>query len=136
MVSDASSRKFIPWFYAAAVYNAVWGIAVILFPNWFWQGLTQRQLDYPSLFQAIGMMVMVYAYGYWLLAKDPVRFAPFIWIGLAGKTFGPIGFVFAAMNGELPWSFGWTLVTNDLMWWPAFWMFAVKMGKVHPAASD
>jgi hypothetical protein len=129
MVSDASSRKFIPWFYAAAVYNAVWGIAVILFPNWFWQSIGMPLPNYPSLFQSIGMMVMVFGYGYWLMAKDPIRYCGYIWIALAGKTFGPIGFLYTALQGELPWAFGLLLVTNDVIWWPAFWAFALKFAR-------
>jgi hypothetical protein len=49
----------------------------------------------------------------------------FIWIALAGKTFGPLGFVYSASTGALPWSFGWICVFNDVIWWPVFWRFAL-----------
>jgi small multidrug resistance pump len=114
------------WFIAAAIYNTVWGAAAVLFP-----GPLSRLvgLDVPNalpLVQVVGMMVGVYAYGYFLLARDPQRYSGLIWIALAGKTLGPIGFVYAAVLGQLPWSFGWTCVFNDLIWWPVFWSFALK----------
>lgn len=110
---------------AAAAYNLVWGVAACLFPLPF---LRLGALDPRSapLFQAIGMIVGVYAYGYYLIARDPQRYCGLVWIGLAGKTFGPIGFVFAVRKGDLPWSFGWINLTNDVIWLPAFVLFAWK----------
>lgn len=116
--------RFRAWFRAAAVYNVAWGTAAILAPGFFFEGIGLPPPNYPALFQCIGMFVLVFAFGYWLLSVDPLRYAPFVWIALAGKTFGPVGFLYAAVTGELPWSFGWTILTNDLVWWPAFWAFA------------
>jgi hypothetical protein len=121
----ASLRVYRIWFYAAAIYNLSWGAAVVLFPRAL---LRLAGLDDPAavpLAQVIGMMVGVYAYGYYLLARDPVRYARLIWIGLAGKTLGPLGFVFSAATGSLPWTFGWVILFNDLIWWPVFWRFAL-----------
>lgn len=116
---------------AAAVYNLVWGLAATLFPLAFYRlvGLDER-LPTP-LFQSIGMMVGVYAYGYYLLACDPERYCGLVWVGLAGKLFGPIGFLFSAWQGVLPWSFGWINLTNDVIWLPAFVLFAWKHAR-HP----
>ncbi|MBX3119801.1 MAG: hypothetical protein KF784_12095 [Fimbriimonadaceae bacterium] len=118
--------KFRAWFYAAALYNVAWGVGVILFPNLIFELVGMPPPNYLSLFQCIGMMVLVYGLGYYLLARDPIRYAHFVWIGLAGKTFGPVGFLWAALQGDLPWVFGWTVLFNDIVWWPAFWMFALK----------
>lgn len=118
-------RAFQRWFLAAAVYNALWGAAASLFPSPFLRlaGLDARS---APLFQAIGMMVGVYAYGYYLLARDPVRYQGMVWVGLAGKLLGPVGFLLSALRGTLPWAFGWVNVTNDLIWLPAFALFAWK----------
>jgi len=123
-------KRFQIWFYAAAIYNAVWGAAVLLFPHELSSlvGLHLAAETLP-LVQVIGMMVGVYAIGYYLLARDPVRYCGFIWVGLAGKTFGPIGFLFSAAAGVLPWRFGWVCVFNDLIWWPAFWIFALRYAR-------
>ena len=119
-------RGYRPWFYAAAVYNLVWGIVVLAAPGLAFDLLRMPQPNYPAIWQSVGMMVMVYALGYWLLARDPKRYAALIWIGLLGKTFGPIGFLWSALHGDLPWRFGFVCLTNDLIWWPAFWAFALR----------
>lgn len=105
---------------SAAVYNLVWGLWVVLFPNaWFeWLGVTTP--NYPQLWQCIGMIVGVYGIGYGIAASDPARHWPIVLVGLLGKIFGPIGFLSAAWNGELPWSWGWLILTNDLIWWIPF----------------
>jgi hypothetical protein len=132
---DRQLRAYRRWFMAAAVYNAVWGIAASLFPAWFTQlgGLGSGVAN--VLWQVVGMMVGVYAYGYYLLARDPIRYQGMIWIGLAGKTFGPLGFLVSATRGDLPWQFAWVILTNDLIWWPAFWGFALKYAR-HPLGTQ
>jgi hypothetical protein len=44
-------------------------------------------------------------------------------IGLLGKVLGPLGFVWAMASGQLPLAFGWTILGNDLIWWPAFLLY-------------
>jgi hypothetical protein len=85
--------------------------------------------NYPELFQCIGMMVGVYSIGYWLIARDPERFGPLVYVGLLGKVFGPLGFLAGAITGRLPWSFGWINVTNDVIWLPTFFSFAWQVYK-------
>lgn len=121
--------SFRVWFLAAAVYNLVWGGLVSLFPLAPFRLLGMAPPNYPALFACIGMMVLAYAPGYYLLWRDPVRYAAFAWIGLLGKTLGPLGFLISAVRGDLPWGFGWILVTNDLIWWPAFWAFALRYAR-------
>ena len=118
------------WFYAAAIYNAAWGTAVVLFPGVLLD-IAQVDASAAPLAQVIGMMVGVYAYGYYLLAREPKRYYGLIWIALAGKTLGPLGFAYSASTGALPWSFGWICVFNDLIWWPAFWRFALAHWREH-----
>jgi hypothetical protein len=124
-------RAYRPWFRAAVVYNMVWAAAVALYPRGFLQ-LAHMSDQAAPLAQCIAMMVGVYAYGYYLLARDPARYAPFIWIALAGKALGAAGFVAAAMSGSLPWRFGVVTLTNDLVWLPAFSAFALRHAR-HPS---
>ena len=37
-----------------------------------------------------------------------------------GKIFGPIGFVLGVARGDVPATFGATILTNDLIWWFPF----------------
>jgi len=118
-------RHYRRWFYAAALYNVVWGSVVVLFPAVLLR-MAHGNAGTGALpfVQVTGMMVGVYAYGYYLLAREPHRYSGLIWIALAGKTLGPLGFVYSASIHALPWSFGWVCVFNDVIWWPVFWRFA------------
>ncbi len=108
----------------AGVYNLIWGALVVLMPvtTMAWLGLTIEQTDpIRPIWQCVGMIVGVYGIGYWVAAPDVARHWPIILVGFLGKIFGPIGFVQAVLiEGVLPASFGWTLLTNDLVWWVPF----------------
>jgi peroxiredoxin/uncharacterized membrane protein HdeD (DUF308 family) len=104
----------------AAIYNVLFGLWAILFPLAIFQWLEVEVPNYPSLWQCIGMIVGVYGIGYWIAARDPVRHWPIVLVGFLGKVFGPIGFVFTALRAELPWSWGFVSLTNDLIWWLPF----------------
>ena len=106
---------------AAAVYNLLWGAWVVLWPYSFfdWTGLARPQ--YPSLWQCVGMIVGVYGIGYAVAATDPLRHWPIVLVGFLGKVAGPIGYVDAAwVRGTLEPALGWTIPTNDLLWWVPF----------------
>lgn len=121
--------RYRTWFLAAAIYNALWGVVVLIWPNLLLRLVGMSPLNYPPIMQSVGMMVGVYAIGYWLIAQDPVRYGPFVYIGVLGKLFGPVGLIWAAVHGDLPWSFGWINVTNDIIWLPAFIGFALAYQK-------
>ena len=104
----------------AAVYNLAWGAFAILAPRLPFSWLGIEPPNYPSLWQCIGMIVGVYGVGYAIAAYDSARHWPIVLVGLLGKIFGPIGFVWAASQGELPWAAGATILTNDLIWWIPF----------------
>lgn len=106
----------------AAAYNLVWGAWVIAFPMMAFDLAGLKQPVYPQIWQCVGMIVGCYGIGYAIAATDPLRWWPLVLVGLLGKLFGPAGFVFAAMEGTLPWRFGWIILTNDLIWW---WPFGV-----------
>lgn len=104
----------------AGAYNILWGTVVILFPNLLFDLFGMVRPLYPSSWQCIGMVIGVYGVGYAIAARDPVRHWPIVLVGFLGKLFGPIGVLWTAWNGELPWNFFWLNVTNDLVWLPAF----------------
>lgn len=111
------------WLLAAAVYNILWGGAMILAPISTLKaiGVTPGNTElWPQLWACIGMIVGVYGIGYAIAAFNPVRHWPIVLVGLIGKVLGPIGFVNAASRGELPWSMGVTILTNDILWWIPF----------------
>jgi hypothetical protein len=128
---------------AAGVYNIAWGAFVVLAPGALFAWFGMELPNYPGLWQCIGMVVGVYGLGYACAAIDPYRHWPIVLVGLLGKVFGSIGFLQAAVTGEFPWTFGWTIVTNDLIWWLPFFLilrgawrsFVSEGGEVLPLAT-
>jgi hypothetical protein len=105
----------------AAAYNIVWGCFAMFAPLTMFQFFGADPLpSYPELWQCIGMIVGVYGVGYAIAARHPFVHWPIVLVGLLGKVFGPIGFLFAVNSGRLPASFGWTILTNDIIWWVPF----------------
>lgn len=110
------------WLIAAGVYNLLWGAVVVAFPNAFFHAAGIEPMRYPQVWQCVGMIVGVYGVGYLIAARDPRRHWPIILVGLLGKIFGPIGFAVALTQGIFPFTFGLTILTNDLVWWIPFSM--------------
>ena len=121
------------WLIAAGAYNLLWGAVVVLAPD-----LPLRVADMPPLpepgraiWQCLGMVIGVYGVGYLCASRDPLRHWPIVLVGLLGKVFGPIGFVWTASRGAIPWHFGVNILTNDLVWW---WPFGAMLLAARRAA--
>lgn len=104
----------------AAVYNLLWGAWVVVFPNAFFEWAGMELPTHPVIWQGMGMVIGVYGLGYWWASYDPVRHWPIVAVGFLGKIFGPLGFVFNYLQDAVPAAFGYTLLTNDLIWWVPF----------------
>lgn len=102
---------------SAGVYNICWGVYVCVWPKAIFEYLWVPIPSYLSLWQCIGMMVGLYGVLFIIAARDPVRYRIVVLIGLVGKILGPIGFFLALQRGEYPWSFGWVILLNDVLWW-------------------
>jgi hypothetical protein len=131
---------------AAAVYNLVWGSLVVLAPALTFRllGVDLDAMDPASvrlllpIWQCVGMIVGVYGVGYAVAARDPITHWPIILVGLLGKLFGPIGFIDAVFVREIfPITFGYTIVTNDLIWWVPFGLMLLAAWRAnHPKRGD
>lgn len=115
----------------AGIYNLSWGALAILAPTLAFSLAGMAQPNYPELWQCIGMIVGVYGVGYAIAAIDPFRHWPIVLVGLLGKIFGPIGFLKAATEGRMPWSLGWNIVANDLIWWVPFGLILYGAHRFH-----
>ncbi len=110
--------KYTLWL--AGLYNAAFGTWAILFPQAAFQLAGIDAPRYPELWQCIGMIAGVYGLAYFAAGFNPARHWPVVLAGLAAKVCGPAGFAWAAWHGRLPWSFGWLILPNDLIWWAPF----------------
>lgn len=140
--APSTPRWMSRWLWAAGIYNIAWGGAMGLAPVWTMNrlGVNPPTLElWPQLWACIGMIVGVYGVGYLIASRDPARHWPIVLVGLLGKVLGPIGFVQAALQGQLPWSMGVTILTNDLLWWIPFSMIlwhAIQSAWPEPASAD
>ena len=96
-----NSARFRRWFYAAAVYNLVWGTTFVLAPGPVVRALGVAHPDLTA-WRVVGMLVLVYAPAYWWAAGSPSQHAHLIAIATLGKVLGPLGFAWAAASGALP----------------------------------
>ena len=112
----------------AGVYNILFGLWVLGMPGAWFSISGMEQPRYPFLWQCIGMIVGVYGVGYLAASSAPLKHWPIVLVGFLGKVFGPIGFVFAASQGDLPWQAGWMILFNDLIWLVPFAMILWATG--------
>ena len=107
---------------AAAVYNILWGAWVVLWPQHFFSLTGMTPLNHPMIWQGMGMVIGVYGLGYYWASFNPLRHWPIVAVGFLGKLMGPAGFVLNYFTGQAPGAFGYTLITNDLIWWIPFFL--------------
>lgn len=119
----------------AGVYNLAWGAWVVLFPTLSFgsSGLDQpgKPLDYPQLWQCIGMIVGVYGIGYLAAATNPVAHWPVVLVGFLGKLFGPAGYVYGVVVGQTRPEAIATILFNDLIWWVPFFLILRRAYRHH-----
>ena len=107
-------------FALAGAYNLAWGAYSALDPQWLFRYAGMPLINYPEIFACLGMVVGVYGFLYWKVAREPERGFAIAAVGLLGKVLGPIGLA------QLLWSGAWPMksivlcVTNDFIWWVPF----------------
>ena len=119
----------------AGTYNLAWGAWVILFPAAMFQFAAMPPLNYPQIWQAIGMVIGVYGIGYLIAAANPRQHWPIVLVGLLGKILGPLGVAYAVVQGTLPLKFAATCITNDLVWWVPFTLIVLFALRNRPYCS-
>jgi len=131
---SSSPRWASRWLWAAGIYNLAWGGLAIAWPHLLFDLVGAERINYPEIWQCVGMFVGVYVIGYIIAASDSRTHWPIVLVGLLGKIFGPIGFLVALLNGTSPPLFGLTILTNDLLWWIPFTMILRDAAK-HPSVN-
>jgi len=109
-----------PVLVCAGIYNLLWGAWVSAYPSALFRLAGMAPINYPQIWQCVGMIVGVYGVGYLIAARDPLRHWPIVLAGLLGKVLGPIGMLVSILKHDFPINIAWTCVTNDLIWWIPF----------------
>lgn len=116
LISSRNSQWMKAILLIAGLYSMLWGISVILFPN-FWFNLANLEMpNYIQLWQSYGMYSVSMGIGYIIASNNPLRHWPIVFVGLIAKILAPIGFFVNYLQGDLPWIIFQMNITNDLIY--------------------
>ncbi len=122
-------RVFRGVFLLAAVYNIVWGTVTVAFPNLLLVQTGLEPLNHPFVMSAVGMLVAVYGYGFWVVSKDLKSYPQLIVIATIGKTLGTLGTLLYVARGMLNPALVQMIFFNDFVWLPFFYWYLVWVKK-------
>ena len=102
-----------PLFTVAAIFNAVVGLAMLLAYDLLlpWLGFPPRPTVWIHI---IALIVLVFGYAYWRIARDPSRFREYVVLGIAGKLAFVVAIYGHFVAGDATAALA-TLVTADLI---------------------
>lgn len=128
-------RRFHQIIFAiAGAYNLAWGAYSAIDPQWLFRYAGMPPSNYPEIFACLGMVVGIYGFLYWDVARDPEHGAKIAAVGLLGKVLGPIGLAQLIFTGAWPMKSIVLCVTNDFIWWIPFAVY-LRDAAVHRAAA-
>jgi hypothetical protein len=111
-------------FTVAAIFNAVVGLGMLLT-----YGLLAPRLGFPPQptvwMHIVALIVLVFGYAYWRIAKDPVRFREYVVLGIVGKLAFVIAIYGHFLAGDATAALA-VLVTGDLIF---AGLFAAYLGR-------
>lgn len=110
-------------FALAGTYNLAWGAYSAADPQWLFRFAGMPPMNYPEIFACLGMVVGVYGFLYWQVAREPEHGFAIAAVGLLGKILGPIGLAQLIWNGAWPMQSVVLCVTNDFIWWIPFALY-------------
>jgi len=110
-------------FALAGAYNLGWGAYSAADPQWLFRFADMPLSNHPEIFACLGMVVGIYGFLYWEVARVPERGALIAAVGLLGKVLGPIGLVQLIASGAWPLKSAVLCVTNDFIWWIPFALY-------------
>jgi hypothetical protein len=100
-------------FTVAAIFNAVVGLAMLLAYDSLvpWLGLPSQPTVWIHI---IALIVLVFGYAYWRIARDPSRFREYVALGIVGKLAFVVAIYGHFLAGDATAALA-TLVTADLV---------------------
>lgn len=110
-------------FAVAGAYNLGWGAYTMADPQWLFRYAGMPLANYPEIFACLGMVVGVYGFLYWQVAREPERGIAIAAVGLLGKVLGPIGLAQLIYSGAWPMRTIVLCITNDFIWWIPFALY-------------
>lgn len=131
-----STRHTRQLFICAALFNLLAGLPLLLVPGPAAELLGLSLNPTALLFIHIAMgLVVLFGGVYWLIARDPVRYRPFISLGVVLKTLVVVvilsHWLAGTINGRLP-----ALAAGDLIFALLFWGYLRSTTGLQPAGES
>jgi hypothetical protein len=123
-------------FALAGAYNLAWGLYSAFDPQWLFRYSGMPLLNHPEIFACLGMVVGVYGFLYWEVARRPERGGPIAAVGLLGKVLGPIGLAQLIATHAWPLKSIVLCVTNDFIWWVPFGLYLFDLRALRSARAS
>lgn len=113
------------FFIAAALYNLAAGLPLLLAPEAM---LTAMHMPVPGdlLYHRVaGLLIVCFGGLYAMVAQEPGRYGPTVWLGVAGKTGVILIVAEAFMAGRVPFD-GFAVALGDLAFVAGFLVFLLR----------
>jgi hypothetical protein len=107
-------------FIAAGAYNIAWGVYSSIDPQWLFRFARMPLSNTPEIFACLAMVVGLYGFVYFEVARVPECGFVLAAVGLLGKILGPIGLGVLLLRGAWPPRAIILCLTNDFIWWIPF----------------
>lgn len=111
-----------PVLLASSGYSLIWGIWMMVAPTAAFSLAALPAPNYPELWQAGGLMLVVLAAGYAAASIHPVKYWPVVLMGFLAKAGSLAGFTLMTISRDLPWSLYAIAIVNDALWLAPFAM--------------
>ena len=122
-------------FALAGAYNLAWGAYSAADPQWLFRFAGMTPMNHPEIFACLGMVVGVYGFLYWQVARHPEEGFAIAAVGLLGKILGPIGLAQLIWSGMWPMKAAILCVTNDFIWWIPFALYLYDARRARRSAA-
>lgn len=113
--------------WGAAAFNVLAGIGMILFYHEGYRalGIPKPELALPT--QIVGMLVMLFGWGYWMVARDPLLNTNVLRIGWWTKALGSVLVFYHYFQGNVPWILPFGVLFADVAWLFPFWIIQQRI---------
>ena len=91
-------------------------------------GMTKPDINFPL--QLVGILVALFGWGYYLVARDPIRNRNVLMLGLWSKALGSVLGTYYILIGRLPWTFFFVFLFADIVYLPPFWAILKRIDSV------
>lgn len=114
----------------AGAYNLGWGFLIYIFPNSFYQWISQTGQNASDVISWQGMGVIIFGIIYIAVALYPTTLWYLIAVGIASKILGAAWFYWIILEERATRQYLFHLIMNDLIWVLPFVVILIRAYQV------